>query len=114
MSDNGSRDRSVGLVAGRWARALAAGAALVALLVGVPLALLAWGRWPITGAPGGEQIRDLPGTIASDSALIGVFTVALWLAWALFALCVAVEAAAEVRGRDLPWAVPAGPIRHMA
>ncbi|HEX6421659.1 MAG TPA: LysM peptidoglycan-binding domain-containing protein, partial [Acidimicrobiales bacterium] len=107
-------DRSLGSSAWRWARALPAAVALLALVAGVPLALLAWGDWPITGLPSGEQIRELPSTVASDSAIIAVFTVALWVAWALFVACVVVEAAAEVRGRDVGWHVPAGPIQHLA
>ncbi|HET9609894.1 MAG TPA: LysM peptidoglycan-binding domain-containing protein [Acidimicrobiales bacterium] len=115
MSDRGiGTDRSLGSSAWRWARALPAAVALLALVAGVPLALLAWGDWPITGLPSGEQIRELPSTVASDSAIIAVFTVALWVAWALFVACVVVEAAAEVRGRDVGWHVPAGPIQHLA
>lgn len=115
MSDRGiGTDRSLGSSAWRWARALPAAAALLALVAGVPLALLAWGDWPITGLPSGEQIRELPSTVASDAAIIAVFTVALWVAWALFVACVVVEAAAEVRGRDVGFHVPAGPIQHLA
>ncbi|HEX6419315.1 MAG TPA: LysM peptidoglycan-binding domain-containing protein [Acidimicrobiales bacterium] len=115
MSDRGpGTDRSIGSSARRWAQALPAAVALLALVAGVPLALLAWGDWPVTGLPSGEQIRELPSTVASDSAIIAVFTVALWVAWALFVACVVVEAAAEVRGRDVGWHVPAGPIQHLA
>jgi nucleoid-associated protein YgaU len=115
MSDRGiGTDRSLGSSAWRWARALPAAAALLALVAGVPLALLAWADWPVTGLPSGEQIRELPSTVASDSAIIAVFTVALWVAWGLFVACVVVEAAAEVRGRDVGWHVPAGPIQHLA
>ena len=77
----------------------AAAVALLSLVAGGPLARLAWGDWPVTGLPSGGQIGGLPSTVASGSAIIAVFTVALWLAWALFVACVLVEAAADARGR---------------
>ena len=40
-------------------RALVALAVLVVLLVGVPLALLRFGDWPITGMPTWDQVREL-------------------------------------------------------
>ena len=73
--------------------------ALAGLLVGPPGGAAALEHWPITGLPSGDQLRDLPTTVVSDSALLATLTVALWAAWALFALCVLVEVAAEIRGR---------------
>src|SRR5918997_3246744 len=92
------------------ARGLAASVALVGLLVGPPLALLRWSRWPLTGLPTIEQLRDLPTTVVSDAGLLTTLTVALWAAWAAFVLCVLVEVAAEVRGRA-PRHAPAGPLQ---
>jgi nucleoid-associated protein YgaU len=100
--------------AGQWLRGVGAALALAGLLVAVPLALLRWGRWPITGLPTGEQLRDLPGTVVSDSALLGVFTVAVWVAWALFAVCVVAELVAELRGRDAGRVRLAGPLQVLA
>ncbi|HKE72128.1 MAG TPA: bacterial transcriptional activator domain-containing protein [Acidimicrobiales bacterium] len=100
--------------AGQWLRGVGAALALLGLLVGVPLALLRWGDWPITGLPTGHQLRDLPSTAVSDGAVIGVFTVALWVVWALFALCVAAEIVAEVRGRDVGRLRAAGPLQGLA
>ncbi|HEY2997627.1 MAG TPA: hypothetical protein VGJ43_03580, partial [Acidimicrobiales bacterium] len=100
--------------AGQWLRGAGAALALLVLLVAVPLALLRWGEWPITGLPTGQQIRDLPSSVASDAALIGVFTVALWLVWALFAVCVGAEVVAEVRGRDAGRVRVAGPLQGVA
>ncbi|HET6953502.1 MAG TPA: LysM peptidoglycan-binding domain-containing protein, partial [Acidimicrobiales bacterium] len=99
---------------GQWLRGAAAAVALLALLAGVPVALLRWGEWPITGMPSADQVRDLPGAVASDAAVIGVFTVALWAVWALFAVCVAAEAAAEVRGREAGRVRAAGPLQGLA
>ena len=73
--------------------------ALGALLVGVPLVLLRFGSWPITGVPTGEQIRDLPSTVVTDDAVIAILTVLLWVAWALFVASVLVEVVAQVRAR---------------
>jgi hypothetical protein len=60
------------------ARGLAAALVLAGLLVGPPAALLRWGAWPITGAPRWDQLRELPTTLVSDSALLAALTVALW------------------------------------
>ncbi len=83
----------------RLVRALAALVALLALIVAVPLVLLRWGTWPITGLPTWEQVRDLPTTLARDDAILAVVTLALWAAWAGFVLSVVLEAVAQVRGR---------------
>src|SRR4029450_11011494 len=104
--------------AGQWLRGAGAALALLVLLVAVPLALLRWGEWPFTGLPTGQQIRDLPSTVASDAALIGVFTVALGLVWGLVARlcagCVGAEVVAEVRGRDAGRVRVAGPLQGVA
>ncbi len=86
----------------RARRLLAALGALVALgvvLVGVPVALLQLGSWPITGVPTGDQIRDLPSTVVTDDAVIAILTVLLWVAWAAFVASVLVEIVAHVRAR---------------
>lgn len=108
------RDGNLALVAARWARALGAALVLLGLLAGVPAVLLLWGDWPITGLPTGEQVRELPSTLASDAALIAAFTVALWVAWALFVLACAVEVVAEVRGRHARRLAVAGPLQDLA
>ncbi|MGC3995206.1 MAG: LysM peptidoglycan-binding domain-containing protein [Propionicimonas sp.] len=68
----------------RWLKGLGAGAALLLALVGAPLALLAWGRLPSGWA---DLIRPDDGTL-----LLGVLTVAGWIAWAAFAASTLVEA----------------------
>jgi len=98
----------------RWLRGLAAALALLALLVGVPWALLRWGDWPITGVPSWDQVRDLPGMVASDSVIIGAFTVALWVAWAAFVGCLVAEVAAEARGREATRVTAFGPLQRLA
>jgi nucleoid-associated protein YgaU len=98
----------------RWLRGLGAALALLALVVAVPWALLRWGDWPITGVPSWDQVRDLPGTVASDSAIIGAFTVALWVAWAAFVACLVAEVAAEARGREATRVAAFGPLQRLA
>ncbi len=100
--------------AGQWVRGVAATLALLGLLAGVPLALVRWGEWPITGVPTRQSLRDLPTAVVSDSAVIGVFTVALWIVWAVFAACVAAEVVAEIRGRDAGRVPAAGPLQALA
>jgi len=83
------------------ARLRAGGAlvALVALLGGVPAVLVRLGTWPITGVPTADQLRDLPSTMLTDGAVLGLVTVLLWALWAVFALSVVVEVAAQLRRR---------------
>jgi DNA-binding SARP family transcriptional activator/nucleoid-associated protein YgaU len=83
----------------RLVRTLVALVTLLALLVAVPLVLLRWGSWPITGVPTWEQVQELPTTLADDGAVLAVVTVALWAAWAGFAASVALEVATQVGGR---------------
>ena len=66
-------------VGGDVARGLGAFVALAGLLVGVPFVLLRFGHWPITGVPSWSQVADLPTTLISDSTVLGIFTVALWV-----------------------------------
>lgn len=84
--------------------AIAAGAALLLLVVGVPAALLAF-----TGAPpfptGLPSREDLTQPLSTDTLLV-VLRLVVWLAWLQFAVSVVVEAASLVRGRGLPRHVP--------
>jgi nucleoid-associated protein YgaU len=105
---------TVSMATARWLRGLGAALALLALVVGVPWALLQWGDWPITGVPSWDQVRDLPSTVASDSAIIGAFTVALWVAWAAFVGCLIAEVAAEARGREATRVAAFGPLQRLA
>jgi DNA-binding SARP family transcriptional activator/nucleoid-associated protein YgaU len=103
-----TRPRRAGDALRRSVRALVALVALAALVVGVPLVLLQFGHWPITGVPTWEQVQELPSTLATDGAVLAVVTVALWAAWAAFVASVVVEAAAQVRGRRRGFSLPSG------
>lgn len=94
-------------------RAVLAGLALLALLVGVPVLL-----WLLTGPPplptGVPSREDLTQQIGVDTLLV-VLRVVVWLAWLQFAVCTVVEAVSFVRGGGLPRAVPlSGPAQAAA
>ena len=77
----------------RLIRGVGALVVLVALLVGAPLALLAWvgNPWP-TG--GWSEVQLL-----TNRTIIGALAVVGWLAWAQMAACILIELAAAVRGK---------------
>ena len=77
--------------------------ALTALMVGVPVALLA-----LFGSPLPDEMpspSDLTQRIGPDS-LIGILVALVWLAWIQLAVCVAVELYAGIRGVGVPARVP--------
>lgn len=95
-------------------RGLVALSALAALLVGVPWALVRFGRWPISGWPTVDQIRELGDTVVSDTAVFSVLTLAAWLVWLLFVCSFLVEARAAVRGLQARPIALAGPVQRSA
>lgn len=80
----------------RLIRGVGALVVLVALLVGAPLALLAWvgNPWP-TG--GWSEVQLL-----TNRTIIGALAVVGWLAWAQMAACILIELAGAVRGKAPP------------
>lgn len=77
----------------RLIRGVGALVVLVALLVGAPLALLAWvgNPWP-TG--GWSEVQLL-----TNRTIIGALAIVGWLAWAQMAACILIELAGAVRGK---------------
>ena len=76
--------------------------------------------WPGASGPSpacrpGTRCATCRGRWRPDSAIIGAFTVALWVAWAVFVACLVAEVAAEARaggvpgGRRRPAAAPGPP-----
>ena len=95
------------------AKAFGAALALLLVVVGIPVALIALGGVPQlpTSLPTREQ---LTGTIGA-AQLLSVLVWVVWLAWLQFTVCVAVEARSALRGIGLPARVPlAGPSQRMA
>lgn len=99
---------------GAFGRGIASLAALGALLVGVPALLVRFGQWPRLEAPTGGWWGRAADTVVSDSTVFVVLTLAAGLVWALFAVAVAVEAAAGLRGRPAPRIVLAGALQRPA
>ena len=77
----------------RFVRGIGALLVLLALVVGAPLALLAWigNPWP----PGGWAEVQL----ITNRTLYGAIAVVGWLAWAQMTICILVEAASAIRGK---------------
>ncbi len=78
-------------------------AALVALILGVPFALLTFFGSPIPGKlPSTETLTQRLDT----AALLHVLVIIVWLAWLQLAACVLVEVYAGIRGVGVPARVP--------
>jgi hypothetical protein len=78
-------------------------AALAALLLGVPFALLTFFGSPIPHKlPSSETLTQR----LDATALMHVLVIIVWLAWAQLAACVLVEAYAGIRGVGVPARVP--------
>ena len=95
---------------------LAAAGALVALLglvVGVPVGLVALGAVP--SVPTSLPTRaDLLGAVGAEQVL-AVLVAVVWLAWLQFCVCVAVEVVSALRDGGLPRPVPlAAPSQRLA
>lgn len=102
---------------GRLVRAVAAGAALVALMVGVPAALAMGVGWPLPRAvpPWSQITATLGGELPLDPAVVtNVLAVVVWLAWSQLAVAVAVEAAARREHRSARRWPPLGPAQGLA
>ena len=85
----------------RVLRGLVAAAVLVALVGGVPVLLLRF-----VGSPIPSRLPDVGAVLAeierrgiSDTAVVDAIAFIVWIAWARFSLCIALEVAAVVRRR---------------
>jgi DNA-binding SARP family transcriptional activator/nucleoid-associated protein YgaU len=88
----GPRDVGAAAVGARRAlRGLGALAVLAAVLVGVPVALTALGQGPPSALPTWPVLRHALAHNITDSALLRTAGVVCWVAWALFAVAVAIE-----------------------
>ena len=85
-------------------RGLLATLGLLAVLIGVPAALVISVGNPITSAPSREWLTAQ----VSATTIIAVLGCALWIAWAHFAVCVLTEFRAARRGAGAPGDVPLG------
>ncbi|WP_431997580.1 BTAD domain-containing putative transcriptional regulator [Streptomyces fungicidicus] len=97
---------------GDLVKAFLAFVALLALLVGVPLALATQAGWPFpeTFEPMEWLKQDI-----SVGTFLSILTFVVWLAWAQFTACVLVEMKAALSGVGVPGRVPgAGPSQLLA
>lgn len=103
-----SQERPGASAAGRVGSALA----LLALLVGLPVALVALGgRPPLpTSVP---DFGDLARTLGPED-LVGVLVGIVWLIWLVFVACVVLEVIAARRGGMARTVPLAGPLQHVA
>ncbi|MFJ5120938.1 LysM peptidoglycan-binding domain-containing protein [Kitasatospora sp. NPDC088548] len=92
--------------------AVLAGVALVALLGAIPYGLVRFIGNPLPDhVPSLDTLTQSVGT----SSLLSILAVVVWLAWAQFALCVAVELKAALSGMSLAVPIPAaGPSQALA
>ncbi len=77
----------------------------LALVIGVPALLVMFVGWPL---PSRLPDRSWLTSPIDAQTLVDVIACVVWVAWAHFTVCVAVEAVAEVRGRGMPGQVPMG------
>ncbi|HTA07942.1 MAG TPA: hypothetical protein VK836_05515, partial [Streptosporangiaceae bacterium] len=82
---------------------LAALAALVLVVAGLPVVLYRFGGSPLPGQIAGwHRIAAVLVSRDDGSLLVGVIRACSWLAWLLFTACVLTEAQAAIRGRYPP------------
>ena len=96
---------------------VAAVAVLTAVILGVPVALAVGIGWPLPrGLPSWDELsRALTNGDVADTTWLKAIACVVWIAWADFALAVAVEIIASAHGRTAPpVAVIAGPARVAA
>lgn len=102
-------------LAWRLLRAAAGLAVTAALLAGVP-----WGLARIAGSPlprnwpGWQQAQAFFAAPLSDDAIIRVLADAAWLLWAVFAVSLAIEVAAVIRGQPAPRLPVIAPVQALA
>lgn len=97
-------------------RGLLALLVMLALLVGIPLALYALRGNPLpdTGAGLSELLDRLTAPDEDGSLFLGALTWIGWLAWASLALSVVLEAVSQVRGLPTPHLPALGPQQRIA
>lgn len=104
--------------AGRsWSVLRAAGALAIAaaLLGGVPYLLARFAGWPLPGhLPGWPQLRVFLTSPLTTQAIIKGLACVVWLVWLLFALSLAAEMAAVIRGGHVPRLPVAEPLQAFA
>src|SRR5256885_857651 len=101
---------------GDLGKGLAALAALVGLVVGVPLALLGLAGWPLPhSAPRWSAVMHALGqSQIADSTIVKGAALVCWLAWLVLIVCVVVEVTAWIAGRTAARLPVVGPFQIWA
>ena len=88
----------------RIGRGLVAAAALVGLVVVVPLLLVRFVGWPLpTNLPApGSVLEEVERRGISDGTFVKALALVVWIAWARFSLSIGIEVSAAVRHRPSP------------
>lgn len=97
-----------------WSVMRAAGALAIAaaLLGGVPYLLVRFVGWPLSGyLPGWPELRVFLTSPLTTQAIIKGLACVVWLVWLLFALSLAAEMAAVIRGGHAPRLPVAEPLQ---
>jgi hypothetical protein len=82
---------------------LAALAALLAVVIGLPLVLYRFGGSPLSAhLAGWQRLETVLSTRDDGTLLLATIRVCSWLAWLLFTACVLAETQAAIRGRRSP------------
>ena len=85
----------------RLLRGITSLAAILFLLVGVPVLLATLVGWPLPASlPSVDSLESAARTGVSDQVVVNTLAVIAWLAWAQLALALAVEVLAVARGRQ--------------
>ncbi|HEX8135135.1 MAG TPA: hypothetical protein VF880_17115, partial [Actinomycetes bacterium] len=85
---------------------------LLALLAGVPFALVALVGWPLPRRLPAFSVETLRAPVDATT-LVNVLALVVWVAWAQFTACVLVEVKAAVAGAGLPARVPLGGLNQL-
>lgn len=91
---------------------LAAIVLLLALLVGVPYALVELVGWPLPRRLPSLSVETLRAPVDA-ATLVNVLALVVWAAWAQFTACVLVEVKAAAAGAGLPARVPLGGLNQL-
>lgn len=87
----------------RRLKGLLATAVLLAIVIGLPVVLVAIGANPIPGSvPSADQIGDALTRPDDGTLALSVLAAVVWLAWAFLTVAIALEVAAQLRGMSAP------------
>src|SRR5664279_3291549 len=102
----GNNGKGMNMV-GRLLRALAALIVLVAVVVCAPIALCVLGRGLLpAGVPTLGEVWEGLTSRDTGGVFLGLLVVVGFIAWAVFTVCVVLEIAALLTGRERAWRIP--------